>query len=202
MNDLIGHQFGMLTVIKRAEKGKSSSAMWLCKCDCGNEKIMRGSHLTYGGIKSCGCYRKTILNHTTHNLSRSRIYNIYYGMKKRCYLKSTSSYNRYGGRGIKVCEEWRSSFDTFCAWAISNGYSEKLQIDRKDNDGNYEPENCKWSTSREQANNRENNVSLSIDGITHNYSEWQRISGISSQTLKNRHDRGIVGKDMLKPTNT
>ena len=99
-------------------------------------------------------------------MSGTRLYSIWSGLKGRCNNPNDPRYDRYGGRGISVCEEWNTSFQSFYDWAISNGYSEDLTIDRIDNDGNYEPTNCKWSTSKEQCNNRSSNINIKIGNTT------------------------------------
>ena len=153
--DLTANKYDRLTVIKRSGTiGKHPS--WLCLCTCGNQKIIRGDHLRYGLIRSCGCLeeenRKDGANYK-HGGSDSRLYTIWSGMKKRCDNKNSHAYQNYGGRGIKVCTEW-NDFSIFQKWALSNGYSDDLSIDRVNNDGNYEPNNCRWASSKTQAENR------------------------------------------------
>lgn len=156
--DLTGQRFGRLVVIEKDENrnGKSTNAYWKCKCDCGNEVSVISKSLRNGETKSCGCYRSEYWKGqmTTHGMSQSRIAHIWYSMRQRCANPSNPAYSEYGGRGIKVCDEWDNSFSSFCDWAMRSGYSEKLSIDRIDNDGDYTPTNCKWSTAKEQANNR------------------------------------------------
>ena len=122
----------------------------------------------------------------THGMSYSRMYRIWLGMKTRCYNEKDKSYKRYGGRGIKMCDEWKHDFKAFCGWSMENGYADNLSIDRKDVNGNYEPANCRWTTQKEQANNRQHHRLLTYNGKTQTIAHWADELGIGFHTIRNR----------------
>ena len=191
--DLTGKKFNRLTVIRRAYD-KDKHPAWLCKCDCGNETVVLGTYLKNGKIKSCGCFRKEYLKEKmnemnkslgkeTHGQTESRLYNIWGGIKSRCGNKN---YEHYGKRGISVCDEWKNSFISFRDWAMQNGYTENLTIDRIDVNGNYCPENCRWVTPKEQMSNTTRNIKVTINGITKCVAEWCEEYGILQTTVYQR----------------
>ena len=121
-------------------------------------------------------------------------------MRYRCNNPRTTNFERYGGRGISVCKEWDNTedgFENFRDWALSHGYAENLTIDRINNDGNYEPENCKWSTELEQGGNKRNNINISLNGETHNAAEWSRRTGISAKCIRKRYKKGMNAEKIL-----
>lgn len=154
LKDLTGQKFGEITVKHRAENADGSSrARWVCECSCGNIKIMRGDVIR-SGVQSCGCKNAAYRHGECVGERPARIYNIWRDMRSRCFNPKNVSFPYYGGRGITVCDEWCNSFEAFREWAMANGYSADLSIDRIDVNGNYCPDNCRWATAKEQRANR------------------------------------------------
>lgn len=178
--DISGKKFGRLTAISFAYR-KGKDYYWLFKCDCGKDKIIRKNSVISGRVVSCGCYHNemTGLINKKHCMKGTRLYHCWDGMKQRCYNKNCSNYKRYGGRGIKVCDEWRDNFKPFMEWAINNGYKDDLTIDRIDVNGNYTPANCRWATAKEQVRNRRNNVWITYKGETKLLVDWLKFFGKS-----------------------
>lgn len=199
LKDLTGQRFGKLVVLQRAEN-KGIHAAWICRCDCGNEKVVNSTRLITEKTKSCGClFRKVHAEKkTTHGKSNTRLYRLWIGMKTRCYNPNDKRYNDYGGRGIKICGEWLEDFTAFYDWAMANGYSDGLSIDRIDNNRGYSPDNCRWQTMTEQAGNKRTSRNLTLDGETHTLAEWSRITGVSCQTIYKRLERGWTIEQALR----
>ncbi|WP_110933276.1 hypothetical protein [Paenibacillus bouchesdurhonensis] len=183
LNQLAGQRFGKLTVIRRAEKNsKSGNAMWICECDCGNRSTVIGSHLRSGKTSSCGCNR---ISQRSMGHSKDRLYRTWLGMHNRCYNPDHDRYEWYGGKGISICDEWHV-FMTFRNWALANGYTDELTIDRIDVDGNYSPGNCQWVDMKTQANNRSNNRILRYRGKRYTATELAEAHGLAPHTVFNR----------------
>lgn len=169
--DLTGMKFHKLTVIEQAGHDKYRKILWRCKCDCGNETVTHGRYLVNGHCKSCGCVlnERRRENGKYHGLTDTRIFRIWKGMIYRCDNPNSENFRDYGGRGIKVCNEWSGTqgFYNFLLWALNNGYSDSLTIDRIDNNGWYTPNNCRWATMVQQANNRRRPKK-----VKNQYGEW------------------------------
>ena len=185
---IIGKRFGRLVVVDLDHIGSSNGTWWLCKCDCGNEKIVYRGGLTSGDITSCGCYRREHQHEygRKHGLTNDPLYVVWSGMIQRCTNKRADNYERYGGRGICVCDEWRYDFQSFYDWAIDAGYEKGLTLDRIDNLYGYYPDNCRWVGHREQQSNTRRNRLFTYNGETHCVAEWSRILGVNHETLRYR----------------
>lgn len=168
--DLIGHRFGRLVVLERVENkihpNGRQDVVYRCQCDCGKQKEVPSVNLRKGRTISCGCYANESRRkcHTKHGASGHRLYTTWTNIKQRCYNRNSDDYVNYGGRGIKVCNEWLNSFESFYHWSLQNGYREDLTIDRIDVDGNYEPSNCRWATRTEQRHNRRDTQADNLEG--------------------------------------
>ena len=148
------------------------------------------NNLTNGHTRSCGCLAREL--RSTHKLSKTRIYKIYYNMIQRCFNKNAKEYEHYGGRSISICKEWlgKGGFLKFYKWSINNGYEDNLTIDRINVDENYSPQNCRWVTMKVQENNRRNNKNICYNGETHTLKEWKNILGFKRGCLQTRLARG------------
>lgn len=193
--DLAGMRFGDLVAIKWVGRGK-----WFCVCDCGKERSILGYSIVSGNTKSCGCLKRQVLlsRNRKHGMRRTRIYGIWNRMRQRCRDTHSSDYESYGGRGITVCKEWQR-FEFFHRWALDNGYSLSLTIDRIDNDGDYAPANCRWVTAAEQAQNKRNSRNITFNGETRILAEWGRLLNMGHSLLRYRIARRGIERAFTTP---
>jgi len=214
IKDITGRKFNMLTVLGY-EYSKNGSTYWKCKCDCGNETIVQRSNLRTGSTVSCGCHGRKMLQKVyesnkqkiKHGDARrnrsdgkktSRLYNIWCGMKQRCNNPNTGKYHLYGGKGVSVCNEWMADYAIFKDWALSNGYSEELTIDRIDNGKGYSPDNCRWADINEQHKNRGITVYI---GISNTIKEWSKITGLEEKSIRNAYRNDITkAQELIRRT--
>lgn len=203
--DLTGQTFGRLLVIGEVGKNKAGHYMWNCKCECGKSKVVNSYHLRSGAIKSCGCLRvdrNVAFNKATkvtHGKRYTRLYNIWRGIKYRTKTKTSSKYAEYGERGITICQAWEDDFQSFYDWAMANGYADDLTLDRKDNDGPYSPENCRWATAKVQGNNRRSNTSITHNGKTLTLAQWADELGIPRARIYKRAEANLPVEEILYP---
>lgn len=189
--NLTGQKFGKLLVIKQTEN-QGNKICWLCLCDCGNYHTVTTSNLRCGRIKTCGCGHLEVLlkRNITHNQRHTKIYEVWKTMKQRCNNPNSQSYKNYGGRGIKVCDDWNNSFESFFNWSMQNGYSPELSIDRIDNNGNYCPENCRWTTRYIQSRNRRTNHYITFNNETKIIVDWAKYFNIAPGRISSRISKG------------
>lgn len=189
IKDMKGLRFGRLVVLEHVGFASNSVALWRCKCDCGNETIVRQCNLNSGKTRSCGCLciDKTREANTTHGKSHTRIFNTWSKMKERCYNSKRPAYKNYGGKGVVMCDEWRNSFQNFYDWAMRNGYQDDLTIDRINSNGNYEPLNCRWITLSENVRLRNADSFIVINGLSLTIHDWAIRINIDPATLMSRY---------------
>lgn len=180
--DLTGKRFNRLVVLGYSHTDKKT-AYWTCKCDCGKTATVRGKALKDNNTKSCGCLKNEGPIHFKHGHSGTPTYDSWYAMIRRCTNPNDQAHPYYGGRGITVCDKWLT-IDGFIEDMGERPYGKTL--DRIDNNGNYELENCRWATKKEQGNNRRSNKLITYSGITLTLSQWAERVGISSQALHSR----------------
>lgn len=199
--DIKGKKFGRLELVEYLPDGKG-----LFACDCGKLTVKTVRSVRVGLTKSCGCYNRelTIIRNKTNSIAENKsILKCYHHMKDRCYNPNDKSYKNYGGRGIKLCDEWLNNYKEFEEWALNNGYNDSLTIDRMDVNGNYEPNNCRWVDMKTQANNKRNTYYMTLFGVCLPIQQWAELTGTNSATLKHRKDNNwtddevINGKDIF-----
>lgn len=194
--DLAGLRFGRLVAIKPTGLKQNNHYLWLCKCDCGNDHVVKGSILNSGGTKSCGCFRSERMKQirTSHGDSKdgktTRIYKAWRSMKERCENANHPAYKNYGGRGIAVCERWQA-FEDFKS--DMGTPPDNLSLDRIDTNGNYEPGNCRWASKKVQVANRRNTIRITVNGETKTSQEWSEIGGTKRGTINKRYHLGYSG---------
>ena len=175
MIDLTNQRFGRWTVLKEVDRADRGRRVWLCRCDCGSVVEVFQGNLRSGHSKSCGCLSRK------HGGRRDRLYRVWCGMKDRCYNPKHKDYPRYGGRGIRVCPEWENNYITFRSWALAHGARKGLQLDRRNNDGHYEPDNCHFVTPAENVRNSTTTKLRPVDVI--NIRHLDEIKLMSQKTL-------------------
>ena len=179
-NDLTGRTFGKLTVISKSSKiSKNYQTYWNCLCSCGGSKTIRRDALLSESTQTCGCFAHG------HRKNRTPEYRAWCKLKERCHNKNTEIYYNYGSRGITVCDRWNNSFLNFLN-DMGNRPSPKHSMDRIDNNGNYEPSNCRWATRIEQANNKRTNHSITFNNKTLNINQWVRETGLTRSAIRYR----------------
>lgn len=193
--DMRNKRFGRLVVVNRAENSKAGQARWFCVCDCGGTNTVKGQDLRNGKVRSCGCYK--IEQQTKHNSYKEPLYRVWTSMKNRCNCPTNKWYRIYGGKGVCVFSEWENDFMKFKEWAIKNGYKKGLTIDRIDVNGNYEPNNCRWITIKEQQFNKSTSVFVEIDGVVKTITEWCMEFDVKPSTAFARRKRGLNGIELF-----
>lgn len=194
----VGDAYGKLTIVSEVDQ-TGNGRRFLCKCDCGQEKEVNLSKLRSGNTKSCGCFQLESRGRAniTHGMTGSRLYNIWYGMKDRCTNPNSSTFNYYGGRGIRFSDEWKN-FAPFMEWALSNGYQDDLTLERKDVDKNYDPGNCEWVSMRVQNLNKRNTLLVEYKGETKPLKTWCKELGKDYLRVWKRLNRGWSTSDAFE----
>ena len=201
--NMIGKKFGRLTVIEELrERNKYGKIVYKCQCECGNIVDVVGNQLRAGQTKSCGCLQKEKASkqgkaNAKHHQAHTRLYHIYQGMKQRCYNKNALDFANYGGRGVKICDEWLNNPTTFFEWAIDNGYQDNLTIDRIDVNKSYAPCNCKWATRKQQTRNRRNTIYLTYECETQPMSYWAAKFNKNLKSMYKRYHAGWNVNDII-----
>lgn len=188
-----GNKFGMVTVLWKTEKYSGTHRLWHCQCECGGTVLATLSDLRSGRRRSCGCLKKTarVTNGANRGGKRIPEYGVWASMKERCSNPKQKQFDRYGGRGIRVCDDWQN-FDGFIS-DMGHRPTPEHTIDRIDNDGNYEPGNCRWALMSDQANNKSTNIFVAIDGVKLSLTQWSRKAGIHHMTVRYRATRYFEG---------
>jgi hypothetical protein len=194
--DIVGKRFGRLTVEARLPMNRHGAIVWMCRCDCGGSTKADRQALRSGNTKSCGCLKREIISasRSTHGMSDSRTYRTWTTMRARCTYESVGAYKHYGGRGIKVCDRW-GVFENF--YADMGDRPAGLSLERKNVNGNYEPDNCVWASNKEQGRNRRNNRLITLNGTALTAMEWSERLGIPRTTIMSRRRLGWTDREIL-----
>ena len=192
LKDISNQRFGRLIAIEPTKiKNKT---VWKCKCDCNTDCFYTYHALISGNNSSCGC----LVEENRHYCSDTRLYETWCNMKARCTNPKNTAYHNYGGKGISICKDWEFSFVNFKEWAMNNGYTDELTIDRINSKGNYEPSNCRWANRKTQGNNTSRNHIITYNGITKTMSEWSDELDISYTVLRRRINDGWTIKESIE----
>lgn len=206
-NDLTGEKHGRLMVL--SEHGRRDGrTLWFCRCDCGNTVVVKGNYLSSGRTRSCGCLLSDARKkpkHIAHGDSKTKLYKTYLGIHDRCSPIAKCA-KHYFDKGVRVCDEWQGSegYQRFKKWSLENGYDPnkkwtEMTIDRINNDGNYEPSNCRWTTMKQQANNQSRNVRIEYLGRTQTMKQWCEELNLTYATIKARRQRGVTPPELFAP---
>ncbi len=197
--DIVGQRFGRWEVLSESEKRVSGNVFYTCKCDCGTVRDVSSRNLRDGSSMSCGCLNRDIITKFGNSVYKEKLYSVWNSMKQRCINENDKAYKNYGGRGITVCDEWKNDYIAFKRWALSNGYSEGMWIDRKDNEMGYSPDNCRWSSPKQQSMNKRTTVYVKYCGTLMCLREASEKSGIKWATLRRRIKLGWNEENLFLP---
>lgn len=198
--ELAGRRFGRLVVLARERRKKARQAYWRCRCDCGNEVVVSSYRLRMGQVTSCGCEQRLAVDAALSERmgSESRLHALWSSMMRRCEDPSDPRYKKYGGAGVRVCDEWRE-FGVFGGWAVRHGYSARKVLKRKDAAKGYSPDNCMWIYVQKlmRSPGPRHGSGITIDGVTYDVAGWSDISGVNYDTIHSRLARGWSGKEAV-----
>lgn len=197
--DLNGKVFTRLTVAGYYGQDKRKKSVWWCICQCGKDVILNSGNLLSGHTRSCGCLMRERAHQIKHNGTHTKLYKVFTGMISRCECKTASEYHNYGGRGIKICSEWRNNFSNFRDWCYQNEYDENLSIDRINNEGNYEPGNCRFATQIVQSYNKRTTRRVLIKGVLLTVLEISEKYNLSKQLVLGRITKGFSTEEIIAP---
>ena len=201
MEDITGKQYNRLPAVKYIGKDKHRHNRWLFRCECGNYKIYEDFAVKDGRTKSCGCYNKEILKsgvcRRKHGMNGTRIYRIWKGIHNRCNTDNPNDKNYKWYKDVSYCDEWQK-FEPFYKWAINNGYKDNLSIDRIDNNKGYSPDNCRWVTMKQQANNRRTSRFVTFNGRTQTVTDWMQEFGFTQTSFYRWANEGLTDEQVIE----